>query len=345
LYNVVVMPIKSPMTDSRTPRRLILPAIAMMAVPLGAWADTPPADPGSIVTVQIENDALSLPATDELYTSGERLGYVLPTGELPNFLSRFGHQIYGSGTQRLEFDLQQVIFTPTDTQVYDPNPRDQPYSAELSLHTSLIQDTTTTRSIAQVSIGVVGPDALGQSVQNGFHEVIGDTPNRGWRYQLHNEPTLDFMAGRTWRENVGSFAGVDAQVLPQVTAQVGNTESYAQAGAIFRIGQGLDSDFGPALIQPGISGSDAYTPTRPVVWYVFGGAVGRLVANDIFIQGNDFQSSRSVALTPMQADFEIGAALIVHGVRVTATEVLETPEFHGSAPAFQYGSVAISGRF
>src|SRR5271163_4594891 len=220
--------------------RLLLPAVAMMAVPFSAWADDPPADPHSIVTVQLENDALSLPGTDELYTSGERLGYVTPTGDLPNFLSQFGHQIFGGGTQRLEFDLQQVIFTPTDTQLYNPNPRDMPYSAQLALHSSLVQDTMTTRSIAQVSIGVVGPDALGQSVQNGFHEIIGDTPNRGWRYQLHNEPTLDFMGSRIWRENLGSFAGgaLHMQILPQITAQAGNTEIYAQAGAILRIGQG-----------------------------------------------------------------------------------------------------------
>ena len=252
---------------TRNPCRLLLPVIAMMAVPFGAWADDPPADPHSIVTVQLENDALSLPGTDELYTSGERLGYVTPTGDLPNFLSRFGHQVLGGGTQRLEFDLQQVIFTPTDTQLYNPNPRDMPYSAQLALHTSLVQDTMTTRTIAQVSIGIVGPDALGQSVQNGFHEIIGDTPNRGWRYQLHNEPTLDFMGSRIWRENLGTFAdgALDAQVLPQITAQAGNTKSYVQAGAIMRVGQGLDSDFGPSLIQPGISG---WTPTRrPGRWY------------------------------------------------------------------------------
>jgi hypothetical protein len=328
-------------------RRLFLPAAVLLAVPFGAWADSPPADSGSIITVQIENDALSIPATDELYTSGERLGYVTPTGDLPNFLSQFGHQIFGDGTQRLEFDIQQVIFTPVDTQVYNPNPRDMPYSAQLALHTSLVQDTTTTRSVAQVSVGVVGPDALGQSVQNGFHDLIGDTPNKGWHYQLRNEPTLDFMGSRIWREDIGSFAGgaLHAQILPEITAQAGNTEIYAQAGAIVRFGQGLDSDFGPSLIQPGISGTDAYTPTQPLVWYVFGGAVGRLVAHDIFIQGNDFTSSRSVPLTPLQGDLEVGGAIILYGMRVTATEVFETPEFHGSAPAFQYGSVAISGRF
>jgi hypothetical protein len=325
----------------------LLPAICLIALPLSARAENAPDDPDSIVTVQVENDALSVPGTDELYTSGIRLGYVAPTGDLPSFLSQFGHQIYGDGTQRLEFDLQQMIFTPTDTQAYDPNPHDMPYSAQLALHTSLVQDTDAYRSIAQVSIGLIGPDALGQSVQNGFHEIIGDTPNRGWRYQLHNEPTLDFLGSRIWRDNIASFddGNFGVQALPEVTAQVGNTEIYAQAGGIVRFGQGLDSDYGPSLIQPGITGSDAYTPTSRFAWYIFGGAVGRLVAHDICIQGNDFQSSRSVGLIPLQGDAEIGGAVILYGFRLTATEVFTTPQFAGSAPAFQYGSVAISGRF
>lgn len=312
-----------------------------------ARADSPPQDNGSIITIQGENDALSLPSTDELYTSGERIGYVTPTGVLPDFISRFGGDVFGGGTQRLEFSLGQVIFTPTNTQLYNPNPRDMPYSAQLALSTSLIQDTTTMRSVAGLSLGVVGPAALGQSVQNGFHELIGQTPNRGWRYQLHDEPTLNLFASRIWRQNIASLCGgaLGLQVLPQVSGQAGNTEIYAQAGGLVRIGQGLDSDFGPSLLGNGLNGTDAYTPTRPLVWYVFAGADARLVGHDIFIQGNDFRSSRHVALIPLQGEAEVGAAMILYGMRISATEVFETPQFHHSAPAFQYGSIAISGRF
>lgn len=314
-------------------------------MPFAAAAAVPPDDPDSIVTVQLENDAASLAGTDELYTSGERLGYVGPTGALPGFLSRFGHQLFGEGTQRLELDLQQQIFTPTNTQVFNPNPQDRPYAGQLSLRLTLIQDTTQTRSMAGVAVGMVGPAALGQSVQNGFHEIIGQTPNNGWHSQLHNEPTLDFSGGRIWRENVADLGGIGVQVLPQLTAQVGNTEIYAQTGGIVRFGQGLDSDFGPALIQPQLSGTDAYTPTRPFVWYVFGGVLGRFVAHNLLIQGNDFQSSRGTGLTHWQGDLELGVAAIYRGVRLSAVETFETPEFHHSAPAFQYGSIALSVRF
>jgi hypothetical protein len=313
-----------------------------------AQAAAPAPDPDSIITLQIENDAFSIPSTDRYYTSGESLGYVLPTGVLPNFIADLGHGLFGGGAQRLAFNLQQVIYTPADTQLYDPDPHDRPYAGQLTLHTTLIQDTDWTRSLAQVSLGVVGPAGLGQSVQNGFHAIIGDNSNKGWNYQLHNEPTLDFFGGRIWRFDVGSPGnGVGFQLLPQVTGQLGNSEIYAQGGVIARFGSGLDSDFGPAVIQPAMSGTDAYTPTQPFVWYVFGGAMGRIVAHSLLVQGNDFQSSRGVPLTPMQADLEVGAAIIVYGLRVSATEVFETPEFHNQAPPafFQYGSVAISARF
>ncbi|MDR3520104.1 MAG: lipid A deacylase LpxR family protein [Acidocella sp.] len=324
----------------------LVPMLLLGEIPAAQAAD-PLNDPTSILTLQTENDAYSLPGTDRYYTAGQSLGYVTPTGDLPGPLAALGHAVFGSGSQRLEIDLQQVIYTPVDTQAYDPNPHDRPYAGQLALHTSIIQDTASTRSVLQASLGVVGPDALGQPVQNGFHEFIGDTSAKGWSYQLHNEPTLDFMASRTWRYDLANFdqGALTLQMLSQASAQVGNTEIYGQVGSIVRLGSGLDSDFGPSVIGPVMSGTEAYTPTQPFVWYVFGGVSGRLVAHDMLVQGNDFQSSRGVGLIPAQGDAEVGLAVILFGLRISATEIFTTPEFHGAAPAFQYGSVTISARF
>jgi hypothetical protein len=330
--------------------KIIAAAALPLCLTLGAapaFAADPLNDPSAIYTLQIENDAFSIPGTDRYYTAGQRLGYVSPTGVLPGFLASLGHGLFGQGAQRLEIDLQQEIYTPVDTQIYNPNPDDRPYAGDLALHATLIQDQPNGRNLLQVSIGVVGPASLGQSVQNGFHHIIGDTPNKGWHYQLRNEPTLDFLGGHVWRTDLANFDGgaVTLQALPQIEGQAGNTEIYAQGGAIIRLGSGLDSDYGPAVMSPQMTGTDAYTPTQPFVWYIFGGAVGRLVAHDMLVQGNDFQTSRSVTLTPYQADLEAGLAVIVFNVRLSATEVFETPEFHHEAPAFQYGSIALSARF
>jgi hypothetical protein len=327
-------------------------AAAMVALLLAgaihpAAAADPLNDPDSIVTLTTENDSYSIPGTDRYYTNGLSLGYVGPTGALPGKLASLGHTVFGAGAQRLEIDLQQVIYTPLYTQDYDPSPDDRPYAGQIAIHGSIIQDTTTTRSILGASLGIVGPAALGQTVQNGFHDIIGDTSSKGWKYQLHNEPTLDVYASQTWRYDLASFddGNLEFQVLPQISGQVGNTEIYAQAGGLVRFGSGLSSDFGPPVIGPIMSGTSAYTPTQPFVWYVFGGASGRFVAHDMLVQGNDFQSSRGVGLEYLQGDAQVGLAMIIAGFRIAATEIFTTPEFHGQAPAFQYGSVTLSARF
>ncbi|WP_442865525.1 lipid A-modifier LpxR family protein [Acidocella sp. MX-AZ03] len=111
----------------------------------------------------------------------------------------------------------------------------------------------------------------------------------------------------------------------------------------FRPGAGFG--FRPGADRPAAFRHRCLYPTRPFVWYVFGGALGRFVAHDMLVQGNDFRSSRGVGLTHLQGDLEVGLAVIYRGVRLSAVETFETPEFHGSAPAFQYGSIAISTRF
>jgi len=324
----------------------MVPLLLLSKIPLAAAAD-PLNDPDSIVTLTTENDSYSIPGTDRYYTNGLSLGYVSPTGYLPAPLASLGHAVFGEGAQRLEIDLQQVIYTPLYTQEYDPEPGDRPYAGQLAVHASIIQDTTNTRSVLGGSLGIVGPAALGQTVQNGFHSIIGDTSSKGWKYQLHNEPTLDFFASRTWRYDLASFddGNLEFQVLPQVSGQVGNTEIYAQAGGLVRFGSGLESDFGTPVIGPVMSGTNAYTPTQPFVWYIFGGASGRFVAHDMLVQGNDFQSSRSAGLDYLQGDAQVGLAVILAGFRIAATEIFTTPEFHGAAPAFQYGSVTLSARF
>jgi hypothetical protein len=324
----------------------MVPLLLLGKIPSALAAD-PLNDPDSILTLTTENDSYSIPGTDRYYTNGISLGYVGPTGYLPAPLADLGHKLLGDGAQRLEINLQQVIYTPLYTQAFNPSPDDRPYAGQLAIHGSIIQDTATTRSVLGASLGIVGPAALGQSVQNGFHNIIGDTSSKGWKYQLHNEPTLDFFASRTWRYDLASFddGNLEFQVLPQVSGQVGNTEIYAQTGGIVRFGSGLSSDFGTPVIGPVMSGSNAYTPTQSFVWYVFGGASGRFVAHDMLVQGNDFQSSRGVGLNYLQGDAEVGLAMIVAGFRIAATEIFTTSEFHGQAPAFQYGSVTLSARF
>jgi lipid A 3-O-deacylase len=296
----------------------------------------PPPDDGSIYTIRVENDVTG--DTDEYYTAGEQVGWTGPTGLVPDFIANAGHAILGAGDQRLSIDISQSIFTPSNTQINPPDPDDRPYAATLLLTGQLIQDTDLYRTRVGVQVGVLGPDAGGEIVQNSFHSIIGNTSNKGWDDQLDNRPVLNFFVDRTYRlplVNLVSLpflnaAPVGIDVLPDVTGFVGTEEIYAQAGAVLRLGQGLQDDFGAGKIMPGTTGGD-----------------GQAVAYNTLLEGNSFSSSGpSVDKKPIVGEFEAGLAVIWHGVRITATQTWQSHEFTSQEGGwFDYGSVAVSARF
>jgi lipid A 3-O-deacylase len=329
-------------------RRTIALSTIFGAFAFSAAHATPPQDPYSIVTLQVENDAVSTlkGTSDQYYTSGLRLGYVSPTDAVPGFLEHFGHAVWGDGVQRVSLNLSQSLFTPRDTQAINPSREDRPYAGILALTGQLIHDTDTARTVLSVELGAVGPIAQGKEVQNGFHSIIGDTGNNGWSHQLHNEPIFEITPERTWRVPLGEAGPISFDALPSITVGIGNLRDYAQAGFLFRFGQGLDSDFGVSRIQPGISGTDAYTPTQPIAWYAFAGGDAQAVGLDLTLDGNTFSSSRHVATKWDVGELEAGLAVMLYGVRVTYTQVWQTQEFRTQkAGFFSFGSLAASVRF
>ena len=68
-------------------------------------------------------------------------------------------------------------------------------------------------------------------------------------------------------------------------------------------------------------------------------------AHNIFLDGNTFAKSFSVPKKTLVADFQVGAAFIVYGVRLTAQEVIRTQEFVGQHGNDEFGSISVSFNF
>jgi hypothetical protein len=334
---------------------LYLSILAVAGLILGtssALAEMPPPDPGSIVTLQVENDWFA--HTDRDYTSGLRLGWTSPNvdakGEdyLPAAMTDLANHVWGEGRSRISFDVSNSIFTPTDTTRTTPDPKDRPYAGMLQGSAFLMTDSATTRSLLGVSLGVLGPSARGEDIQNGWHDIIGDPDSQGWRHQIRDMPVVQAFAGRTWRYGLMPVpgTGLDVDILPSLYAGIGTLRDYGQAAVQVRFGQGLRSDFGTSRIRPGLSGSDAYTPARDFVWYFFAGVDGQIVAWDATLDGNPFHPGPHVSRQPFVAEIEAGLAIIWHGVRMTYTHVAQTQEFYGQRGGlFQFGSLAAAVRF
>jgi hypothetical protein len=327
---------------------LLAAGLAMPAgTPVRALAQAAAADTASIWTLQDENASISAARlTDRYYVNGLRLGWTSAIGAAPAFAAGLGRAMWGDGKLRVSFDLTQQIYTPQAASAHNPPLGDRPYAGVLLGNFGITQDTANTRSTLVLGVGLVGPAALGEEVQNGFHDLIGQAHNNGWGTQLSNEPALEVTSGRVWRLDTGQIGGLETQALPDLEAGIGTVRNYALGGLTMRIGQGLDSDFGAPRLRPGMTGGDTFQPTRPFAWYVFAGLDGQGVAQDVTLNGNLFQSSRRVKLDPFVGEAQLGFAIMAYGARLTYTQVFQTAEFrHQKGGLHELGSLALSMRF
>jgi hypothetical protein len=249
--------------------------------------------------------------------------------------------------QRFEWTvLGQQLFTPANKSLSVPDPQDRPYAAWLYTGFNLLQerDHRALESLS-ASIGVVGPWALGDEVQNTFHKAFGFGLAEGWSHQLRNEPALDVSYLRKWRLALRDPAsdGLNADVVPELGATAGNVLTYGEATVLLRAGWGLESAFGPHLIQPGISGAGYFDPAairRNWSVNIFAGFQERAVAHNIFLDGNSFERSPSIGKYVWVHDQAVGfSAMGWRSLRVDFTYVRRSEEFHGQNGHDSYGSI------
>ncbi|HLG81044.1 MAG TPA: lipid A deacylase LpxR family protein [Bradyrhizobium sp.] len=324
-----------------------LPATATQPIP------TPPPESGRITFVE-ENDALVPNPTDRWYTQGAQLSYLSAPVAGPGLAAFLPSTYFDPGsfrTLRFELVFGQSIFTPQDLHLNPPDPNDRPYAAWLYAGAGLYQETDH-RSLdhVQLLLGVVGPAALGEEVQNGFHNLISGInsqfPSAGWESQLKNEPGVVLSYDHRWRWGGGLGAGLAADVIPEFGATIGNVFDYAEAGAMLRFGQNLSSDYGPARIQPAFSGTAWFDPSQlqgPWGWYIFVGAQGRVVARNIFLAGNTFESSPHVTEEVLVADLSGGVSFFWSDVaKVDLVLTWRSKEFTTQPEPDRYGGINIT---
>ena len=330
----------------RTPVLGFAALLSALLAGAAAHAQDLPPDPHAIWTLQDENASISTSSlTDRYYVNGLHLGYVSGTDAVPDALQRTGAALWNGGQLRYAISITQQIYTPFDTAAIVTPPGDEPYAATLMGNFDLYRDTPDSRSIIGASVGVMGPWALGEQIQNGFHGLIGQGQN-GWHDQLGNEPVFELTSMRTWRLSMGKVGGLETDALPNLAVGLGNLRVYAQTGIAFRIGQGLDSDYGVPRLFPGPNGGDAFNPTRPFAWYMFLGADGQGVAHTMVLNGDMWGISPSAAPIPYLGEVEAGFAIMVWGMRLTYTQVMQSQAFqHEKGGPPQFGSLALSVRF
>lgn len=316
----------------------------------------------SIATVILyfENDLFY--NSDKYYTNAVQFRAVSPPLRALSDNKIFGNALDGLMDQAehmqantLQYNVSvgfgQLIFTPDDTDARELQKDDRPYAGHLYGFMALHAKQQYMMDTAELALGIVGPSALGEPAQNDVHRVRGLPTARGWHNQLRDEPTLMLTWTRNYRLNTDSVnSGWAWDILPYHSLTAGNALTQAAVGTEVRWGWNLPGSFATSQIRPG-SGIDAPTtgmlsPKVPGApnwgWYFFGGAEGRAVAHNIFLDGNTWRDSHSIDKRPLVGDLNFGVAVIYEGVRVSYNHVYRTKEFYGQKRGQNFGSITLA---
>lgn len=313
--------------------------------------DVPQVARNGVWSLTSENDIFG--GTDRNYSNGLRIERVRPANKITPTLCWVAKRIPFLDLNRTElrqgFALSHAIFTPEDITVQTPDPTDRPYAAWAYGSATVVATTRLgqgemIQDVLQVNLGIVGPSAGGEFVQDNWHNIIEVARPKGWDSQLKDEIGVEITAQRM-RQYAGFDLplGLETDYALHGGVTLGNVRTYGALGGMARIGWDLGSDFGPPRIRPALAGAGVFEPGQPFGGYVFAGLEGRAVARDMFLDGNLFRDSARVTdRRDLVADAQFGIALYQGDVQVAFTYVHRTEEFVAQSGPQRFGALSIS---
>ena len=334
-------------------KRWLTGAALLTALPGAAFAQE--ADTKGVFSLTVENDSLSSGA-DRNYTSGIRLGYVSPAEDAPDWLGGAGaltRAISDSDPDFWGFAVGHSIFTPEDIAANPAPPDQHPYAGWLYMQISVgaeedRRDGRAPRFLDtyELELGITGPSAMGEEAQRGIHEWLGAPDPQGWDSQLEDEVAFAVSFDRRWRalRVFGDyFGGLEADLTPSAGASLGTLRTEARLGLAARVGQRIDSDYGPPRVRPSLAGVEHFRGGN-LSWSLFAGVQGRAVAHNLFLDGNTFEDSASVDRNPFVLDMQTGVSISAGSVRLAYTYVWRTEEFETQPTRQDFGALSLSVR-
>jgi hypothetical protein len=312
-----------------------------------ATAGEDPTDDKGTLSLQWENDQFG-GNTDQHYTNGLRASYLLSSHDTPVAVAEIARGLPFfplEGDVRLGFSIGQSIFTPHHGETWTGVNYGRPFAGWLYGGVQVTNDTGRQLDGFEIQMGVIGPSAGADAVQDWYHDLTGSNRFRGWDDQLSDEFGIVVAYERKWRLMVEREPGdLGIAFEPSVGAAIGNVFTYAAVGGMLKVGSDVSSDWGPPRARPALSGTGAFKPVDDFEWYLFAGVEGRAVARNIFLDGNTFQDSQHVDKKTFVADFQAGGSVTIGDVRLTYTQVYRTEEYVGQKKRDLFGVLTASFR-
>lgn len=276
-----------------------------------------------------ENDVFG--GTDRYYTQGMELKFL---GD--SFKMEDGWGRYGVGVRNL-------IYTPEDITVAEPQPDDRPWAGMTLVSATLWEERGRTVEKIDFGAGVTGPDSESDRIQTWFHDMIGSREPKGWDNQGPSEGVVQGYWRRWDRlERWGEKDGLSADASSVFAASMGTAFIDASAGLEARAGWKVPSSR-LCVIAPTAGVGGPYG-------YVLSGIEGKVKAHDVTLGGSFFHEGmpRVDEMEPFVTDARVG--LLVGWRRLFGAWDMEaswvltrrSEEFEGQDGPAEFGTLRLA---
>ncbi|TCK17748.1 uncharacterized protein DUF2219 [Thiogranum longum] len=270
--------------------------------------------------LEFDNDLFV--GSDNQFSSGWSFQYHSATGddwarlESPaQQLARLGGRLPGLQNdnlyKRFNLSIGQIIQTPARLSESKLIKDDVPYAAIIAVQSTWITYNDETFHGIELTLGVVGPAALGEPSQNFVHRLLGVNEAEGWNNQLNSEPVLNvnYMRKKKFYRG-GGPSGLKWDATIDGHAALGTLFTLAAVRLETRIGRNIPGGF--TYYPDPIGHSMIYDatlspalPSEPSL-YTSITASAIAIAHNLLLDGNVFQNSHSIDKEPYVFMLNIG---------------------------------------
>jgi len=258
--------------------------------------------------------------------------------------------------------IGQVLYTPADLTVPAVIPGDRPYAGHLfgGVFVQRVNDFDrdqpaghdptgllgwSTFDHAQLNVGVLGPEALGEETQRDVHEVFDEIDPKGWDNQLDEGVQVQGYLRKAWRYHGQIDGAFGFDLIPDAGLALGTTFRHAEAGLTGRIGLNLPANFGEGELMR----LTAFTAPPPRGWMVYGYArgSGRVVQYNATIDEGPTGIESETLVGRFRAGLAAGYRSDRWNVQVGYSQTFMSEDYRQQRGADSYGlwTVALHGSF
>lgn len=205
-------------------------------------------------------------SSDDAFTSGWSLQLHSPLHDtwdetLPGWIGKIpglGDDGEGGRVARWALGISQIMVTPNNIRIAEPQPDDAPWAGTLGVYGSLSSYDNRRLAAVQLFVGCMGPCSLAEDLQTFVHDDLGKGAHpAGWSNQLDTKILGNLnLAGRykLWTPPESSYApgrwAHDLAVGWEVG--VGNFATFARAQLELRFGSAMPMGFTHIPDEPGV---------------------------------------------------------------------------------------------